>query len=93
MESDLAALSSLETEALERVERVERLMRERARAESKERTTTTGGPEPEKQVVRVCLSEFFSQPLSSREAVERSVQRLKSRLLELLDENAEIVLE
>ena len=93
MESDLAALSSLETEALERVERVERLMRERARAESKEKTTTSDGPEPEKQVVRVRLSEFFSQPLSSREAVERSVQRLKSRLLELLDENVEIVLE
>jgi hypothetical protein len=93
MESDLAALSSLETEALERLERVERLMRERARAESKEGTTTACGPEPEKQVVKVRLSEFFSQPLNSREAVERSVQRLQSHLLELLDENVEIVLE
>ncbi len=109
MESDLAAQSGFKEKALERIEELMReRAREKAKvqewakdtigtsdAPKTSETSEAQGPPPEpvKLVVRVRLSEFFSQPLDSREAVERSLEMLQIRLLELLERDVKIVLE
>jgi len=95
MESDLAAVSSFEAKALERLKE---LMREKERDLGKEtagtaQTATTSDTPAPKRVVKVRISEFFSQPVDSKEAVERSVKKLRDHLLMLLEKDVEIVLE
>lgn len=72
MESEVAALDRLKTEARQQVEQA---------------------ANPERKVEVVRLSSFFAESIDSRDAVQEATERLKERLLRLLDEGATIVVE
>jgi hypothetical protein len=48
---------------------------------------------PEEHLKRVKLSEFFTETLESRQAIDDAVERLREHLLKLLAEGVKIILE